>query len=375
MNGSLYQQVYERILGRIRSHEYPVGQRLPVEAALLTEYDVSPITLKRALDLLREEGYIIRRPRLGTFVVSDTPTGSTAAASRPLIGCVVTNFDDTFGTHVIGGLLDAKSSANVILKRSLGDPVVEEDLIRALVDNGVDGIILQPSSSEYVPPAILELVMRRFPVVILDRVFDGVPVSSVCTDNVAAAKAAAEYLISSGHSRLGLVTSTSRVSTGEDRKEGFLHAHAAAHIPHEPQNEFRELESTTPGSHVRAEDDVDKLSHFLTSHPDLTGFVTTEYNIAVMLKAALEQLGRTVPEDASIVCFDQPDTFYGPASFHFTHIDQQQALMGSSAIQMVLEQIATPGSVRKLSLPAELVAGRSTGAFPFERPTSAAVGP
>lgn len=352
------------MLARIRSHDYPVGERLPVEAALLVEYDVSPITLKRALDLLREQGYIVRRPRLGSFVVSDSPTASTAAGSRPLIGCVVTNFDDTFGTHVIGGLLDSPLSANVILKRSLGDPDVEEELIRSLVSNGVDGLILQPGSSQYVPPAILELVMRRFPVVILDRVFDGVPVSSVCTDNVAAAKAATEFLISSGHSRLGLITSASRVSTGEDRKEGFLHAHAAAHILHESQNEFRDLESTIPGSHVHAEDDVDKLVDFLGAHADLTGFVTTEYNIAVMLKASLERLGRSVPEDSSIICFDQPDTFYDGASFHFTHIDQQQSVMGSSAVQMVLEQMATPGTVRKLSLRAELVAGQSTSAPP-----------
>jgi DNA-binding LacI/PurR family transcriptional regulator len=65
------------------------------------------------------------------------------------------------------------------------------------------------------------------------------------------------------------------------------------------------------------------------------------------------------------VCFDQPDTFYSPAAFHFTHIDQQQALMGRSALQMVLDQIATPGSIRKLSLPAELVTGQSTDAPPL----------
>jgi DNA-binding LacI/PurR family transcriptional regulator len=360
MRDSLYQQVYDRIRAKIRSHEYPVGERLPPEAELLAEHEVSAITLKRALELLRDEGYIDRKPRRGTFVVSDVPTDAAAQAPEPLIGCIVTNFDDTFGSRIIGAMADTGSGANVVLKRSLGDPAVEERLIRELVASGVQGLVLEPSSSEFVPPAILELIMRGFPVAILDRVFDGVPVSSVCSDNVGAAKAGTEYLIGLGHTRLGLVSSSSRVSTAEDRREGFVHAHAAAHIPHDPAAEYRLVASTVPGTDVPAEQDVSGLRAFLAEHPDLTGFLATEHNIAVLLRAALEAEGRPVPGAASIVSFDQPDTFYGPASFRFTHIRQQQALMGSEALRLVIEQLGGPTAVEKVSLATELVEGEST---------------
>ncbi|GAA1440627.1 GntR family transcriptional regulator [Leifsonia poae] len=360
MRDSLYQQVYDRIREQIRNHDYPVGERLPSEAELLAEHEVSTITLKRALDLLRDEGYIDRKPRRGTFVVSDVPTTGASETPKPLIGCIVTNFDDTFGSHIIGALLDTETPANVVLKRSLGDPVVEERLIRELVASGVQGLILEPSSSEFAPPAIFELIMRAFPLAILDRVFEGVPVSSVCSDNVGAAKTAAEYLITLGHTRLGLVTSSSKVSAAEDRREGFVHAHAAAHIPHRPEAEYRLMESTVPGSDVPAEQDVAALRVFLSEHPELTAFVATEHNIAVLLRAALEQEGRTVPGDASIVSFDQPDTFYAPASFHFSSIRQQQAAMGAEALRLVVDQLAGPVPVQKVSLTTELVLGEST---------------
>lgn len=361
MRDALYQQVYDRLLEDIRSGRHPVGSRLPAEAELLEEHEVSAITLKRALDLLRDQGYIDRKPRRGTFVISDVgdEPGHTATSGVPLIGAVVTNFDDTFGSHIIGALLDPDSGANVILKRSLGDQSLEERLIRELIASDVKGLILEPGSSAYVPPAILELIMQRFPVVILDRVFDGVPVSSVVSDNVGAARDATAHLIALGHKQLGLVTSTSRVTTSEDRREGFLHAHAAAHIPYSVENEYRHVESTVPGSHVRAEEDVERLRQYVREHPALTGFVATEFNIAVLVRSALELEGRAVPDDASIVSFDQADAFYAPATFRFTHIEQDQTAMGRETIRLVLEQLRGDGEVRKVLLPTKLVEGQS----------------
>ena len=362
MSEPLYQLVYERLREDIRDHRFPVGGKLPSEAELTAEHQVSSITLKRALSLLRNDGFIVRRPRLGTFVVSDVATStSVSATSRALIGCVVTNFDDTFGTHVVGGLVDStRSNANLILKRSLGDPAVEDGLIRTLIESGMQALILQPSSSQYVPPAVLELVLRRFPVVILDRVFEGVPVSTVCSDNVAGAKMATEYLFALGHDGVGLVTSAGAVSTTENRRAGYLRAHAAANIPHEDGDEFSDLRSTTPGSDVPIEDDITQLQAFIAAHPDLTGFVASEYNIAIMLREACERAGRNVPEDVSMVCFDHPDNFYDPAHFRFTHIQQDQARMGAEAVERALEQLRKPNAIRKVTLPMELIEGQST---------------
>lgn len=361
--GALYRHVYETLRTEIEAGTPPVGERLPSEAQLTRRFDVSVITVKRALDMLRADGLITRRPRVGTVVVSDVvrpAPGPGADAALPLVGCVLTNFDDTFGTHVLGGLLDAsQDTANVVLKRSLGDPAREDESVRGLVAAKITALVLEPASSEYVPPSVLELVTQGFPVVILDRTFDGVPVSTVCSDNVAAAKRATEHLFSLGHTSVGLVSSSNRVSTLEDRAEGFVHAHAEFHVPHEPEDDYRLIGSTTPGSTRSAAEDVDGLVDYLAARPHVTGVVTTEYAIADLLRAACVRLGRSVPEDLSIVCFDHP-VGLPPFLPQTTHVAQDQQRMGGAALELALELLAGDRTVRKVLLPTTLVLGDST---------------
>lgn len=364
---ALYRKVYDHVRAAIERGDYPIDHRLPSDAELAEQHGVSAITVKKALDLLRNDGYISRRPRVGTIVISDVATAAPATHSlkHPLVGLVMPNFDDTFGTRILGGLLDrANATANLLVKRSLGDASAEDRLIKALVDGGVRALILQPSSSVYIPPAVLELVTKEFPVVILDRVFDGVPVSTVCSDNIAAGQQATEYLFSLGHEQVGLVSSDSTVSTLRDRRDGYVKAHAMHHIPHDDALVFDLVHSTTPGSGTDPSEDVDHLEAYLRSHPEVTAVVATEYNIAAMLREAALRVGRRIPEELSILCFDHPDAFYDRTHYRFTHIRQDQEGMGEAAVEVALGLIRDPRAVRKIALPTELVIGQSTGDAP-----------
>jgi DNA-binding LacI/PurR family transcriptional regulator len=359
----LYRRVYESLREDILSGRYPVGERLPSEAELSATFSVSAITIKKALDLLRTDGLILRRPRLGTVVISSSPNPAPSpvpAGAPPLIGCVLTSFDDTFGTRVIEGVLAAAGDeAQVVLKRSEGDLEREDAAIRAVVDAGASGLVLLPSSSEFIPPAALELVTRKFPVVILDRLFDGIPVSAVGSDNLVAGRLATQHLVDLGHQVVGFVSSASHVSSIEDRRSGYVHAHALAHLPLTNRAEYRELGSTVPGSTVTIEEDVAGLMTFLGDHPDITGFVAAEYNIALLLREACRRLGRTVPDDVSIVCIDHPDAAFDFGLFRFTHIRQAQHDLGARAVEAVLAQLRDGAAVEKLQLPVELVEGGS----------------
>lgn len=363
----LYQSTYDDLRDRIRSGEFAVGDRLPSEAALLAHYEVSAITLRRALDMLREAGYVERRPRVGTTVVSTEP--ATAAASDVVeVGVVLTNFDDTFGTRVLEGMLDAAGSeADVILKRTHGDHDAEDAAIRALAKR-VQGLVVLPSSSEFIPPAVLELLPTGFPVVILDRRYEGIPVSDISTDNIAAGAAATEHLFGLGHRAVALVTSDSRVTSNDDRRRGWVGAHARNDKMLDDGLAFHGIESTLPGSTDRPEDDVARLVAFVAEHPEATGFVAGEYNIALLLRDALEQSGKRIPEDVSVVCFDHPDATFDRQLFRFTHIAQDQPGVGRRAVEQAVRQARGESGSRKILVPAELVTGASTAAPPA-RPT------
>lgn len=63
-----YQQVADRIRERIQAGE--LGPRLPSYMTLAHELQVSPMTVQRAIGVLRDEGLVVTRPGRGTFVTA-----------------------------------------------------------------------------------------------------------------------------------------------------------------------------------------------------------------------------------------------------------------------------------------------------------------
>lgn len=68
--GTLYHQLHTELVEQIDSGRIGVGDRLPSEADLVRDYDVSRTTARRALDELRREGLVRREPGRGTFLAS-----------------------------------------------------------------------------------------------------------------------------------------------------------------------------------------------------------------------------------------------------------------------------------------------------------------
>ncbi len=68
--GTLYHQLLGVLRGRIESGEIGIGDRLPSEADLVSDFEVSRTTARRALDELRRQGLVRREPGRGTFLAS-----------------------------------------------------------------------------------------------------------------------------------------------------------------------------------------------------------------------------------------------------------------------------------------------------------------
>ena len=66
----LYQQLYEQLEGRIRSGQWKPGDRIPPESELLSQYEVSRITVRKVLAMLVAEGLLVRERGRGSFVAS-----------------------------------------------------------------------------------------------------------------------------------------------------------------------------------------------------------------------------------------------------------------------------------------------------------------
>jgi len=67
-----WQQLADLLRARIKSGEFPPGTRLPSIVSLSQEYDLAPITVRKATTQLQKEGLVESRSGWGTFV-TDQP--------------------------------------------------------------------------------------------------------------------------------------------------------------------------------------------------------------------------------------------------------------------------------------------------------------
>jgi DNA-binding GntR family transcriptional regulator len=64
-----YLQLAEILRGRIRNGDIPAGRRIPSQSELEQEFDLGRNTIKRAVEILKNEGLVETSPGRGLFVV------------------------------------------------------------------------------------------------------------------------------------------------------------------------------------------------------------------------------------------------------------------------------------------------------------------
>jgi len=69
----LYHQLADILLTRIRSGDYPAGSRIPSELKLAADYGIGRPTVRQAIELLVQKGYLLRKRGSGTYVMDRKP--------------------------------------------------------------------------------------------------------------------------------------------------------------------------------------------------------------------------------------------------------------------------------------------------------------
>ncbi|TCP30835.1 DNA-binding LacI/PurR family transcriptional regulator [Scopulibacillus darangshiensis] len=358
---ALYLQVYQSLKKDIIDGKYTAGDRVPSEKELSDFFRVSRITSKKALGKLVEDGIVYRQRGKGTFVADNWGAkDEESVGKKPVFGLIVTNFDDSYGSKLLSSIENASDEkCFIILKRSLGSPDREEKIIKELLDLGVDGLIIYPAQAEHFSSEILKMVVNRFPLVLIDRYFKGVAAASVSTDNAGAAKKGIEFLFDLGHEQIGVLSPRAmETTTIEERFGGIVQAYAERNVIANRELWCTEIKSTLPSPKATIEEDIETIIRHLKKKPKITALFTLEYNIALLAKRAVKQLGLRVPEDMSILCFDGPEN--DMMGWNFTRLQQDEDTMGRVAITRLLDMNDGKFSIKKERFSAALIEGDST---------------
>lgn len=353
MNEPLYKQIYESIVFKIKNGEYAKGDRIPSEKKLAEEFNVSRITSKNALDLLAKHGMIERIQGKGSFVKYTNVPSATSAKGDSLqknhkdapykIGLVIAEFSDSYGAALVKSVVKYATlhNANVFIKVTYERMENEEKAIDELLDAGVDGMIILPIHGEHYNQKILELILKKFPIVLVDRHLRGILASSIATDNIRAAKEATEYLFQLGHEDIAYITPPYDGTTVlEDRTKGFQLAYSSRNKILDPNYIVTSLASDYAGDHSKVAEfnfELDQLKQFILEHPKVSAFLTCRYVYAEILESVIHSLNKRIPDDYSVICFDSP--LYMFEKPPFTHIHQKEDELGKKALDNLLSQI------------------------------------
>ncbi|NIK59907.1 GntR family transcriptional regulator [Kribbella shirazensis] len=333
----LYERICAHVLEQLRRGALRPGDRVPSEMELATQFAVSRITSKRALEVLREAGLVERVRGKGTFVVRrlpdltelTVPLRPTRRREARSIALVVPDMSEAYGLDLLNAIEErcAEYGAHLVVRRTHGRQTDEEKAVDSLV-TAVDGLIVFPVHGDFYNASLLRQVLDGFPVVLVDRHLSGIPVAAVHTDNVAAARALTARLLEQGHEHIAFVSPPPvNTSSIEERLDGFRAAFGERGQPYE----LTDLRSTLPGSttteSVRA--DMATIRAFRDRRPEVTAYFACEYNLARMVDRVLG--------DRVVACFDSPgDSIGGPP---YLHVRQNQTEMGRRAVDLLLAQL------------------------------------
>jgi LacI family transcriptional regulator len=253
------------------------------------------------------------------------------------IGLVAPDVSNPFFAYLIKSIQNAAHELgySVIVCDTDETPSLEVEHISLLRSKAADGLIVMPVGQK--ASHLEELLHEEVPLVLVDRCFDELEVSSVSVDNYAGALEAVEFLIRHGHSRIGIIQGLPNTSTCEGRWQGYRDAHLKYNLPID--------ETLVVGGDFRKETGYVATKLLLNlNDPPTAIFATSDFITLGVLEALVEE-GLSIPKDISLVAFDDID--FAPFLIcPLTTVAQPKEVMGEIAVKLLAEQLR-PGAKKE----------------------------
>ncbi len=352
----LYRQIVDDIKSQIDSGSLAPGDQVAPNVELAKRYDVSLITIKKAVSELIREGFLYGRVGKGTFV-AESKNGNHQAA-RGTIGLVLTDFQNPFFMQIAHHIESdiARYGYNLLFSYSSNDFEREEHQIRHFQEIGVLGLII--ASTEYtnhVPDIVRELHASRFPYVMISYV-DDTAIHYVGTDHERGAYLATEFLIQNGCNHLGYLGAEKGNPLGALRRAGYLRVLSEHGIPANPDFEFT---FPVPREDFESGFAIGETFCRQTERPD--GVFAFNDQSAFGFERALAAGCLKIPEDVALVGFDDV-AFPAPPPVPLTTVHQPTDRIAKLALEKLNAQIEGASFEIRTILEPSLVVRASCGA-------------
>lgn len=343
-----YQRLVAWIKEQIAGGELTDGDKLYSEHELAAMFAISRQTVRQAVGILEKEGLVERRRGSGTYV---THRRTEPRPHTRNIGVISTYLDSYIFPAIIKGIESVLSADGYSMQLSLTNNQVQNEsrALRAMLDKGVDGFIVEPTKSSLPNPngALYEEIRRRqIPLIFFNAYYPDSPFPHICLNDRLAGRMAAQHLLDMGHRRIaGLFQSDDR--QGLLRYAGYVEALGAAGLA---EDASRITWFTTEDIPYLPED----FGRIRRSLDGCTAMVCYNDQIAYTVISELKKAGIAVPEDISVVGIDN-SPLAAICEVPITSLAHPMETLGQACAQHLLCLIDDPGFQATLEFDPKLV--------------------
>ncbi len=251
------------------------------------------------------------------------------------LGIIVADLANPFFATMVKSISKEarKSGYSIVVCDSDENTRLEEESLRTLLENRVDGLLIAAVGLER---AHLKRYMAEgVPFVFLDRLYDELPVDSVSVDNVKGAYDATQHLIQNGHQRVAILQGLPGTYASTGRVTGFREALKNAGI--EVREEY------IVGEDFGTRNGFLGTKHLLHLPEPPTAIFAAGDLLALGALDALREEHVVIPRDMAFISFDDPG-FAVHLSPPLTAVEQPIEQMGEMGVKLLLRRFLDPSA-------------------------------
>jgi GntR family transcriptional regulator of arabinose operon len=330
---------------------YKPGDKLQGENILCERFGVSRQTIRQALSTLEREGFLERVHGSGTYVKCT----SLPNTSQVKTVCVMTTYlDDYIFPFIVSGI-EKKLSAEgyeLSLKLTRNKVSTERSNLISLKNSNISGLIVEGTKTALPNPNLdLYKELGNIPILFINSYYRQIGsenLNYVVVDDKSGAYKAVKHLIDNGHRNINGIFKIDDMQ-GHERFNGYMSALYDAGLNFDENKivwysteNIQEIFSTENAPLL-----LDKLG-------DCTGVICYNDEVAVLLIKALQAVGKKIPDDISIVSFDN-SSLAQMTQTGITSVAHPGTELGKEAARSILKMIEDPSLHIRYTFDAELV--------------------
>ena len=223
----LYKNIYNKLKDDIISGEIKPNAKIPTEFALMKEYDVSRTTVRKAMNMLKDEKLISVSPRTGSRAVYNNAEAPAKAGKeeKNIYFDLVFPLPQKDLLTIIKGIkeyfsdIEIKTAVHFVYDKN------EDEITDMLLRKHTNGVIIYPWYDFSCANMANKLISNSIPLVLVDKKIKGTFTSLVSSDNYGGMHNLTKYLIDNGHKQIAYIST--HISIGSSMYErlcGYIDA-------------------------------------------------------------------------------------------------------------------------------------------------------